>query len=49
MVNTDLILWMKAKETELDPLLNAENGVGILAEGGGARAPGWNSNKDLHA
>lgn len=44
-----LFLCIKAKETESDPLLNAENGGGLLAEGGGARAPGWNSNKDLHA
>ena len=40
----------KAKEAESDPLISAENGSGILTEGvGGARAPGWNSNKDLRA
>ena len=42
-------MCVKAKEAESDPLLSAENG-GVLAEGGGgARAPEWNSNKDLHA
>ncbi|EYU46015.1 hypothetical protein ABFS83_04G079800 [Erythranthe nasuta] len=39
----------QAKESESDPLLSVENGGGILNEGGAARAPGWNSNKDLQA
>lgn len=42
-------LGMKAKESETDPLLSVENGGGILTDGGVARAPGWNSNKDLQA
>ncbi|ESR45246.1 hypothetical protein CICLE_v100018662mg, partial [Citrus x clementina] len=33
------------KEGETDPLINAEKGTGD----GIAKAPAWNSNKDLHA
>ncbi|KAK6163853.1 hypothetical protein DH2020_000717 [Rehmannia glutinosa] len=39
----------QAKENESDPLLSVENGGGILTDGSVARAPGWNSNKDLQA
>ncbi|XP_027091241.1 UDP-xylose transporter 3 [Coffea eugenioides] len=39
----------QAKENESDPLISVENGASILTDGGAAKAPGWNSNKDLRA
>ncbi|CAK7323525.1 unnamed protein product [Dovyalis caffra] len=39
----------EVKESETDPLLNVENGTGILADGGAPKVPVWNSNKDLDA
>lgn len=38
----------QAKENESDPLISVENGASILTDGA-AKAPGWNSNKDLRA
>ena len=40
-----LLKWIQVKEGETDPLINAEKGTGD----GVAKAPAWNSNKDLHA
>lgn len=40
------------KESENDPLIAAENGSGVLSDGGGVQktvAPVWNSNKDFQA
>jgi solute carrier family 35 protein E3 len=42
------------KESEKDPLIAAENGSGVLSDGGGGVqqktvAPVWNSNKDFQA
>jgi len=39
----------QAKESESDPLISVENGSGTLTDGGLAKVPGWNSNKDLEA
>ncbi|KAH8479960.1 hypothetical protein POPTR_019G128900v4 [Populus trichocarpa] len=40
----------EVKESETDPLISAENGTGILADGGVPKVvPLWNSNKDLDA
>ncbi|KAA8550437.1 hypothetical protein F0562_002121 [Nyssa sinensis] len=39
----------QAKESETEPLVSAENGTGILTDGGVPKGPAWNSNKDLHA
>ncbi|KAL6967808.1 UDP-xylose transporter 3 [Sarracenia purpurea var. burkii] len=39
----------QAKESESDPLISAENGASILTDPVVPKAPGWNSNKDLHA
>lgn len=44
-----LYFLLQAKESESDPLLNVENGTGILADGVVPNAPVWKSNKDLHA
>ncbi|XP_031265713.1 UDP-xylose transporter 3 isoform X2 [Pistacia vera] len=38
----------QVKESESDPLISVEKGTGIINEGV-AKAPVWNSNKDLHA
>ncbi|ERN04121.1 hypothetical protein AMTRI_Chr08g209570 [Amborella trichopoda] len=38
-----------AKESETDPLINVENGAGIIVDAVGAKSPVWSSNKDLHA
>lgn len=37
------------KESETDPLIGVENGAAILGDSVVAKAPVWNSNKDLHA
>ena len=41
------------KEGEKDPLIAAENGSGVLSDGGAGvqktTAPVWNSNKDFQA
>ena len=42
------------KEGEKDPLIAAENGSGVLSDGGAGgvqktAAPVWNSNKDFQA
>lgn len=39
----------QAKESESDPLTSVENGASMLTDGVAAKAPGWNSNKDLQA
>ncbi|CAL1406270.1 unnamed protein product [Linum trigynum] len=39
----------EGNENESDPLLNAENGSVMTADGGAIKAPAWKSNKDLHA
>ncbi|CAL1368425.1 unnamed protein product [Linum trigynum] len=39
----------EGNENESDPLINAENGSGMTADGGAIMAPAWKSNKDLHA
>ncbi|RWR79035.1 hypothetical protein CKAN_00759200 [Cinnamomum micranthum f. kanehirae] len=39
----------QAKEIESDPLLSAENGAVIVADGVVPKAPVWSSNKDLQA
>ncbi|XP_022729663.1 UDP-xylose transporter 3 isoform X2 [Durio zibethinus] len=39
----------QVKESESDPLISVDNGSGILSDGIVAKAPAWNSNKDLHA
>ncbi|KAJ9698876.1 hypothetical protein PVL29_007784 [Vitis rotundifolia] len=39
----------QAKESETDPLIGVENGAGILTDAVVAKAPAWNSNKDLQA
>ncbi|KAK9124712.1 hypothetical protein Sjap_014314 [Stephania japonica] len=39
----------QAKESESDPLINIENGSGIVNEGVVPKAPVWNSDKDLRA
>ncbi|KAJ0007718.1 hypothetical protein Pint_30597 [Pistacia integerrima] len=38
----------QVKESESDPLISVEKGTGIINDGV-AKAPVWNSNKDLHA
>lgn len=44
-----LVLCLKVKESESDPLISVENGTSILSDGVAANAAGWNSNKDLQA
>ncbi|CAI0401789.1 unnamed protein product, partial [Linum tenue] len=39
----------EGNENESDPLINAENGSGMTADGVAIKAPAWKSNKDLHA
>ncbi|GER35473.1 nucleotide/sugar transporter family protein [Striga asiatica] len=47
--NAEAAQLSQAKENESDPLLSVENGGGSLSDSNIARAPGWNSNKDLRA
>ncbi|CAA0838104.1 Insulinase (Peptidase family M16) family protein [Striga hermonthica] len=47
--NAEAAQLSQAKENESDPLLSVENGGGSLSDSSVARAPGWNSNKDLQA
>lgn len=39
----------QVKESEVDPLLGAENGTSLAADGLAPKAPAWSSNKDLNA
>lgn len=39
-----LFQWIQVKESETDPLINAENG-----DSSDSRTPSWNSDKDLRA
>ncbi|GER49580.1 nucleotide/sugar transporter family protein [Striga asiatica] len=47
--NAEAAQLSQAKENESDPLLNVENGAGILSDSSVGRDPGWKSNKDLQA
>lgn len=39
----------QAKEGESDPLINVGTGSELVTDGISQKAPGWDSNKDLHA
>ncbi|KAJ6804792.1 putative membrane protein-like [Iris pallida] len=39
----------QVRESEADPLLGVESGVGLVGEGGAAKAPAWSSDKDVRA
>lgn len=41
--------YFQAKEGESDPLITVGNGNEVVIDTIAPKAPGWDSNKDLHA